>query len=177
MNFTFEQQSIPEVILIKPKVYGDDRGFFIETYKKSLFTEQGITEDFVQANHSKSQKGVLRGLHFQKDPMAQGKLVRVISGSVYDVAVDIRKGSKTYGQYVGVTLSAENKALFWVPPGFAHGFLALEDDTEFEYMVTNEYSPEHEGGIQYNDPALKIEWPMKDEDLILSERDKLWPLL
>lgn len=174
MNFEFIPQSIPDVILIKPKVFGDDRGFFLETFRKDIFSEQGIGPDFVQSNHSKSQKGVLRGLHFQKAPMAQGKLVRVVKGSVYDVAVDIREGSPTYGKHIGVTLSEENKQLFWIPEGFAHGFIALEDNTEFEYMCTNVYSPEHEGGILYNDPKLEIEWPLPQESIILSERDTKW---
>lgn len=176
MPFTFERQKIPEVILVIPRVFGDERGFFMETYKKSDF-ENLIPYDFHQDNHSKSDRGVLRGLHYQLNPFAQGKLVRVIQGSVYDIAVDIRKGSPTYGSYVGVTLTAEEKNMLWIPSGFAHGFLSLEDHTEFLYKTTSEYSPEHERGILYNDPVISIEWPIPASELILSDRDKKMPLM
>jgi dTDP-4-dehydrorhamnose 3,5-epimerase len=174
MPFEFQRMEIPDVILVRPKVFGDDRGFFMETYKASEFKENGIDYDFVQDNHSRSQKGVLRGLHYQLKPMEQGKLVRCVRGRIWDVAVDIRKGSPWYGRWVAVELSEENKLMLWVPPGFAHGFVALEDNTEVIYKVTNEYAPELGRGILWNDPDLGIEWPIKKP--ILSEKDKNQPL-
>jgi dTDP-4-dehydrorhamnose 3,5-epimerase len=173
----FIKTAIPEVILIKPKVFGDDRGFFIETYKKSLFHANGIDVEFIQDNHSKSAKGVLRGLHYQLNPFAQGKLVRCVNGAVFDVAVDIRRGSPTFGKWVGYELSAENKAMLWIPPGFAHGFVTLVDDTEFVYKTTNEYAPSCDRGIKYDDPAIGIEWPQIDGGLLLSAKDQQQPLL
>lgn len=172
----FIKTAIPDVILIKPKVFGDERGFFLESYKKSLFHAHGITEEFIQDNHSKSAKGVLRGLHYQLDPNAQGKLVRCVSGSVFDVAVDIRKGSPTFGKWVGYELSEENKQMLWIPAGFAHGFVTLEDNTEFLYKTTGEYAPECDRGIRFDDPEIGIVWPKLDS-LLLSDKDQKQPCL
>jgi dTDP-4-dehydrorhamnose 3,5-epimerase len=157
---------IPDVLLIEPKVFGDDRGFFFESYNQKAFREAtGLNVSFVQDNHSKSAKNVLRGLHYQIE-QPQGKLVRVTQGEVFDVAVDIRKGSKTYGQWVGLILSAENKKQLWIPPGFAHGFLTLSETAEFLYKTTDYYSPEHERCIVWNDSDLAIEWPLQDLPLV-----------
>ncbi|MCD6319804.1 MAG: dTDP-4-dehydrorhamnose 3,5-epimerase [Candidatus Desulfofervidaceae bacterium] len=175
MPFNFIPLELPGVILIEPKVFSDERGFFMEVYKSKDFATFGITDQFVQDNHSCSAKGVLRGLHYQKHPMAQTKLVRCIKGAIFDVAVDIRKGSPTYGKWVGVTLSADNKKMLYIPVGFAHGFFTLEDETEVIYKVSNFYSPENECGIIWNDPQIGIRWPSLNP--ILSERDKKWPLL
>ena len=162
--------TIPDVKVIEPHVFEDDRGFFFESYNLKDFEKQGIDNTFVQDNHSRSAKNVLRGLHYQiKQP--QGKLVRCVVGEVFDVAVDIRKSSETFGQWVGVNLSAENKRQFWVPEGFAHGFLVLSDYAEFLYKTTDYYAPEHERSIIWNDPDLAIDWPMKGEPN-LSEKDK-----
>lgn len=174
-NFTFEKTAIDGVFVITPKVYGDNRGYFMETYKESDFKEAGISAEFVQDNQSKSRKGVLRGLHFQKT-YPQAKLVRVIKGEVYDVAVDLRRNSATYGKYVGVLLSEENKKQFFVPRGFAHGFLVLSDEAEFVYKCDDLYHPEDEGGLIYNDPSVNIQWPFTDE-VLLSEKDKNFPTL
>ena len=144
----------------------------MESYKKSLFHTKGIRAEFVQDNHSKSNKGVLRGLHYQLNPKAQGKLVRCVSGAVFDVAVDIRKKSHTFGKWVGFELTAENKKMLWIPEGFAHGFLTLQDNTEFLYKTTNEYSADHDRGIAYNDLEIGIQWPEIGVDYILSEKDK-----
>src|SRR3989338_5800135 len=163
MPFTFQRLEIPDVVLITPKAFGDDRGFFMETFKSSEFKQAGMNLEFLQDNHSKSKKGVLRGLHYQLSPDEQGKLVRVTSGSLFDVAVDIRKGSPTYGKWVGATLSAANKQMLWVPPGFAHGVYVLEDDTELIYKVTKEYSAKNDRGILWSDPALNIKWPVKED--------------
>lgn len=161
--------NIPEVKIIEPRVFGDDRGFFLETFQSERYkTEVGIEQDFVQDNHSRSSKGVLRGLHFQKNK-PQGKLVRVVRGEVFDVAVDIRPGSPTYGQWEGVILSEHNKKQFWIPPGFAHGFVVLSDTADFEYKCTDFYDPTDEGSIRWNDPDLGIEWPYLDP--ILSDKD------
>lgn len=173
--------AIPDLVLIEPTVFGDERGFFMETYHKGEFFENGLTMEFVQDNHSKSKKGVLRGLHFQTQH-AQGKLVRVIRGSVWDVAVDLREGSPTFGRWEGVLLSAENKKMFYVPEGFAHGFLTLEDETEFVYKCTDYYHPEYEAGIRYDDPELGITWPLAEygirpETLLLSKKDGKLPTL
>ncbi|HGF6386939.1 TPA: dTDP-4-dehydrorhamnose 3,5-epimerase [Escherichia coli] len=164
---------IDGVVLIEPKVFGDNRGFFFESYNEEIF-KNNVNENvnFCQDNHSKSSKSVLRGLHFQKDPNAQGKLVRCIAGSVFDVAVDIRKNSPTFGQYISVVLSASNKKQLWIPAGFAHGFLTLEDDTEFVYKTTNYYHPESEGCILWNDEQLKIQWP-ELERIKLSSKDEM----
>lgn len=172
----FIKTFIPEVILVKPKVFGDERGFFMESYRKSLFQANGIAPEFIQDNHSKSTKGVLRGLHYQLDPKAQGKLVRCVSGAVFDVAVDIRRGSPTFGKWVGYELSAENKCMLWIPAGFAHGFVTLEDNTEFLYKTTGEYAPECDRGIKYDDPEIGIVWPVLGE-LLLSDKDQCQPLL
>ena len=147
LNFTFQPLNIPDVLLITPKKFGDDRGFFMETYKLSEFQVNGISVSYVQDNHSKSKTGVLRGLHYQLKPFDQGKLVRVVSGSLLDVAVDIRQGSPFYGQHIAHVISAQNHEMLWIPSGFAHGTLILEDDTELLYKVTNEYSPSHDRGI------------------------------
>lgn len=153
--------AIPEVLLIEPKVFGDDRGFFFESFNARAFAQAtGFAADFVQDNHSKSARSVLRGLHYQVAPKAQGKLVRVVQGEVFDVAVDLRKNSKTFGQWVGELLSAENKRQLWIPPGFAHGFLTLSDTAEFLYKTTDYYSPEHERCICWDDPEIGIVWPL-----------------
>lgn len=164
--------AIPDLILFKPKVFGDERGFFLETFRESWFRERNINATFVQDNHSSSCKGVLRGLHYQiNNP--QGKLVRVTAGEVYDVAVDLRKSSPTFGKSVGVYLSAENKNIFWIPPGFAHGFLVLSERAEFNYKCTEYYAPEHERALLWNDPALEINWPLSDIALpTLSAKDQ-----
>ena len=152
---------IPGLLVIEPRVFGDERGFFFESFNEKAFAEAtGVVPNFVQDNHSKSVKGVLRGLHYQLPPRAQGKLVRVVQGEVFDVAVDIRQGSPTYGQWVGEVLSAENKKQLWIPPGFAHGFLTLSDTAEFLYKTTDYWSPEHERAIIWNDATLKIDWPL-----------------
>lgn len=164
---------IEGLLIIDPKVFADDRGYFFESYNKQIFEESGIYEDFVQDNQSLSQQGVLRGLHFQKPPHAQAKLVSVIQGSVLDVAVDIRKGSPTYGQYYALILSSENKKMFFIPSGFAHGFLTLEDDTIFSYKCSSQYAKESEGSLKWDDPDLAIEWGIKNP--ILSEKDKFAP--
>ena len=165
------QTEIPDVKIVQPKVYGDERGFFLETFEQKRYQEMlGINLNFVQDNHYRSQKGVLRGLHFQtKNP--QGKLVRVVRGKVFDVAVDIRKDSKTYGKWVGVILSEDNKTQLWIPPGLAHGFLVLSDIADFEYKCTNYYDPTSEGCLLWNDPTVNIEWTISNP--ILSEKDKL----
>lgn len=163
---------IPDVWLIEPRVFGDERGFFFESFNGQAFNAAtGNTLPFVQDNHSKSTKGVLRGLHYQLPPRAQGKLVRVIQGEVFDVAVDIRKGSPTYGQWIAETLSADNKKQLWIPPGFAHGFLTLSDTAEFLYKTTDTWSPEHERAIIWNDPALNINWPLNGVTPTLAPKD------
>ncbi len=177
MPFNFESTPIEGLLIIKPQVFGDERGFFQETFHKEDFAKAGIVGDFVQDNHSRSKKGILRGIHFQREPMAQAKLVRVTNGSVWDVAVDLRKGSATFGQWFGIELSAENKTMFYIPAGFGHGFLTLEDDTDFLYKCTNLYSPEHDGGVRWNDPEIGIEWPTLDCDFILSGKDQVQPFL
>lgn len=164
---------IPEVILFEPKVFGDERGFFYESFNQQTFNQlTGLNVQFVQDNHSKSQKGVLRGLHYQLPPKAQGKLVRVVQGEVFDVAVDIRKNSPTFGQWVSAILSAENKQQLWIPEGFAHGFLTLSETAEFLYKTTDYYAPEMERCIVWDDTLIAVTWPMLDA-LILSEKDKV----
>lgn len=165
--------SIPDLFIVEPKVFGDHRGYFFESYNEDAFREGGIHATFVQDNESFSSAGVVRGLHFQAPPKAQGKLVRVQRGKVLDVAVDIRKGSPTYGQHVAVELSGENKRMLWIPPGFAHGFATLEDHTVFLYKCTNNYSPEHEGSILWNDIDLGIDWGVKEAKL--SAKDAVGP--
>lgn len=168
------QTKIPDVWVIEPRVFGDERGFFFESFNEKAFNEAtGNTLPFVQDNHSKSTKGVLRGLHYQLPPRAQGKLVRVVQGEVFDVAVDIRKDSLTYGQWVGEILSADNKKQLWIPPGFAHGFLTLSDTAEFLYKTTDTWSPEHERAILWNDPTLNIDWRLNGIEPRVSEKDKI----
>ena len=169
MNFI--KTEIEGVWIIEPKVFGDERGYFTETYKQALFNEHTGRVDFIQDNESCSSRGVLRGLHYQIGDAAQAKLVRVIRGKVLDVAVDIRKSSPTFGKYVAVELSGENKRQFFVPRGFAHGFLVLEDDTVFCYKVDNLYAPQHERSILYNDPAIGIDWGINEKEIILSAKD------
>lgn len=156
----YRPTSIPDVILCVPKVFGDDRGFFLETFRASEFEEQCAPVKFVQDNHSKSTRGILRGLHYQ-NPQPQGKLVRVTEGEVFDVAVDMRKGSPTFGKWVGEFLSAENKHMLWVPPGFAHGFYVTSDTAEFVYKCTDYYAPENEHSLLWNDPDVGIDWPLE----------------
>lgn len=170
-NFQFIGTGIEGLTVIEPAVFGDNRGYFMETYHYGQFKEAGLTMVFVQDNQSKSRRGVLRGLHFQKEN-PQGKLVRTVRGEVFDVAVDLRKGSATYGKWYGVVLSAENKRQFYVPEGFAHGFLVLSEEAEFVYKCTRFYDPADEGGLLWNDPAIGIEWPIPEGmELILSEKD------
>ena len=170
MAFKFEKTKLPGVVIIEPQVFGDARGYFMETYKKNLFAEAGVDREFVQDNESSSTKGVLRGLHFQKNH-TQGKLVRVTHGEVFDVAVDVRPGSPTRGQWVGVTLSSEKKNMFYIPEGFAHGFLVLSDTAEFVYKCTDVYDPSSEGGIPWNDPDINVEWPKLDCEYKTSPKD------
>ena len=168
---------IPDVKIIEPAVFGDERGFFFESFNHAKFEAAiGRTINFVQDNHSKSVKGVLRGLHYQRPPNPQGKLVRCVVGEVFDVAVDVRVGSPTYGQWVGVRLSAENKRQLWIPEGFAHGFYTLSDEAEFLYKTTNYYAPESYTSVLWSDPAIGVEWPLVGEP-ILSEKDKIAKLL
>ncbi|KXG76281.1 dTDP-4-dehydrorhamnose 3,5-epimerase [Thermotalea metallivorans] len=173
-KFNFIKTNIEGLYIIEPTVFGDNRGYFMETYNAKDFQEEGLNMVFVQDNQSKSKKGVLRGLHFQyKYP--QGKLVRVTKGEVFDVAVDLRKNSKTFGKWYGVILSEENKRQFYIPEGFAHGFLVLSEEAEFTYKCTDYYHPEDEGGIIWNDPDIGIEWPLEGiENVLLSEKDRNW---
>lgn len=164
-------------LLIEPKVFGDERGFFYESYRQDLFKQHGIEESFVQDNHVKSTGNVLRGLHYQIEPCAQAKLLRVIKGSIYDVAVDIRKGSPTFGKYVAVTLDSVEKKMFYIPKGFAHGYCSLGEESEVLYKVSSSYSPEHERGILWSDPSVGVQWPEVSGDYILSDKDKVYPLL
>lgn len=160
--------AIPEVLLLEPKVFGDERGYFYESWNRRTFAELGIAADFVQDNHSKSQKNVLRGLHYQIEH-AQGKLIRVTAGSVYDVAVDLRRSSPSFGRWVGFTLSAEDKRMAWIPPGFAHGFCVTSDSAEFLYKTTDYWSPQHERTLLWNDPQLAIPWPLTGEPLLAAK--------
>jgi len=173
--FKFTTTDIEGLIIIQPDVFGDSRGSFRESYKKSVFVEAGICEEFTQDNHSVSSRGVLRGIHFQRSPMAQGKLVRVTRGSVWDVAVDLREDSPTFKQWYGIELNEENGTMLYVPPGFGHGFVTLKDDTHFLYKCTEEYSPEHDSGIKWDDPEIGIKWPMTDVEV--SAKDAVLPLL
>ena len=174
MPFEFVELGIKDVYKIKPKAFGDGRGYFVETYKSSDFQSAGINVDLKQDNQSFSVRGTLRGLHFQKSPYAQGKLVRVVKGRIFDVGVDLRQNSKTYGQYVSAILSGENMEMLWIPEGFAHGFQALEDSIVL-YKTTSEYHKERESGVIWNDPDIKVQWPEKPTEL--SEKDKSWPRL
>jgi dTDP-4-dehydrorhamnose 3,5-epimerase len=170
----FERLAIPEVILLKPKVFGDERGFFMESWNQEAFDRiVGEPVKFVQDNHSRSTKGVLRGLHYQLPPMAQGKLVRVTQGEVFDVAVDIRRSSPTFGKWVGATLSGENHHQLWIPPGFAHGFLTLSDTADFLYKTTAFYSKELERGIRWDDPDIAVDWSFPELVYSLSEKDRV----
>ncbi len=174
--FKFKKTTIEGVYIIEPEVFGDNRGYFMETYNKDDFAKAGLNYDFVQDNQSKSKKGVLRGLHFQiKHP--QAKLARVIKGEVFDVAVDLREGSPTYGKWVGALLSSENKRQLLIPKGFAHGFLVISDEAEFIYKCDDFYHPEDEGGIIYNDSTINIKWPKIDTPILLSDKDKKYPTL
>lgn len=166
------ETSVPDLLIIEPRVFGDDRGFFLESWNRKIFKDIGLDLDFVQDNHSRSARGVLRGLHFQ-NPNPQGKLVRVVSGRAWDVAVDLRRSSPSFGQWAGVELSAENKRLFWVPPGFAHGFVSLEDGTDFLYKCTDFYQPADEHSLMWNDPEVGIEWPLEGIDPQLSAKDQV----
>lgn len=173
-----ERLDIPDVMLLTPKRFGDERGFFSEVYNRRTLAEAGIAAEFVQDNHSMSaERGVLRGLHFQIPPRAQGKLVRVVRGAIFDVAVDIRRGSPTYGRFVSAILSTENWTQIWVPPGFAHGFCTLEPMTEVVYKVTDLYAPECDRGIAWDDPDIAIPWPVEPGAAILSEKDRKHPRL
>lgn len=175
MPFSFKRLFIPDLILIEPKIFKDIRGFFMESYKYSDFKNFGILDEFQQDNLSRSYKGVIRGLHFQKEPRSQGKLIQCLKGSIFDVAVDIRIGSPTFGRWASVELSDENRLMFYIPPGFAHGFAVISDYADVLYRCTREYSPQDERGIIWNDPDIKIEWPLKDP--ILSEKDSRLPIL
>jgi len=177
MPFNFKETTLPGVQIVQPRCFGDDRGFFMETYKKSDFVTAGIGENFQQDNHSFSSKGVLRGIHFQSAPYAQGKLVRVVKGAVWDVAVDLIKGSPTYGQSFGLELNEENNTMLYIPPGFGHGFVTLVDNTHFLYKCTAEYAPESDGGVIWNDPDLKIAWPIEGIEPLVSDKDKILPFL
>ncbi|KKP78273.1 MAG: dTDP-4-dehydrorhamnose 3,5-epimerase [Candidatus Moranbacteria bacterium RIFOXYA12_FULL_35_19] len=172
----FIKTTLKDAYIIKPQVFGDHRGFFLESYSKKKFEEAGIKNEFVQDNHSRSEKkGTLRGMHFQAPPYAQAKLIRVVSGKILDVIIDLRRGSETFGKWETFELSAENFQMLFVPKGFAHGLMTLEDNTEVLYKADNFYEPNSEGGIAWNDPDLKINWPL--ENPILSERDTKWPTL
>ena len=175
MPFFFEQREIPEVILVTPQQFGDKRGFFMETYHYEQFAANGIDVQFVQDNHSRSAYGVLRGLHYQMNPVAQGKLLRVVQGEVFDVAVDIRVNSPTYGKWIGEILSAENGRMLYVPPGFAHGFCVLSESADLLYKTSATYSPDHERGIAWDDPAIHVDWPIQNPTL--SNRDTNNPTL
>ena len=165
--------AIPEVVLIEPKVFGDARGFFLESFNQAAFNEAtGTQHEFVQDNHSRSSKGVLRGLHYQLPPHAQGKLVRVVRGAVWDVAVDIRRSSPTFGQWVAETLTEDNHKQLWIPPGFAHGFVVLSDSADFLYKTTNYYAPQSDRGILWDDADIGIQWPNLGMDFLLSEKDQ-----
>ena len=173
--FTFTRMDIPDVILVEPRAFGDDRGFFMETYRGSEFENGGITAKFVQDNYSHSSKGVLRGLHYQMDPNAQGKLVFVVRGEIFDVAVDIRQKSPTFGKWVAAVLSEENHRLLFVPEGFAHGFLVTSAEADVVYKVTSEYAPDKDRGIMWDDPVLGVDWPSRSPSL--SAKDKQHPYL
>jgi dTDP-4-dehydrorhamnose 3,5-epimerase len=176
MPFEFERLAIPDVVLVKARALGDARGFFLESYRRSEFERAGIRGEFVQDNHVRTaQRGVLRGLHFQRDPHAQAKLIRCVRGAVFDVAVDLRRGSPTFGRHVATELSEDGRAMIYVPRGFAHGYLTLTEGSEVLYKVDAEYAPAAEGGVLWSDPDLAIAWPLKDP--ALNERDRGWPRL
>jgi dTDP-4-dehydrorhamnose 3,5-epimerase len=173
MAFNFRSTTLPGVVLIEPKVYGDDRGFFLEAYKQSDFAAAGLDVRFVQENHSRSSYGVLRGLHYQRAPRAQGKLLRVVAGEIFDVCVDIRGGSPAFGKWFGVLISAANHRSIYIPPGCAHGFCVVSPEAEVIYNTTTEYAPKYEHGIRWDDPSLDIAWPVSNP--LLSDRDRTWP--
>jgi dTDP-4-dehydrorhamnose 3,5-epimerase len=173
MSFEFIRKEIGDIILIKPKVFKDERGYFFETYRESDYKDFGIQEKFIQFNHSHSIEGVLRGLHYQLPPSSQGKLIRCVRGQIFDVSVDIRKGSETFGKWVSLILSEQNRYICYIPPGFAHGYFTMSDKADVLYSVTAVYSPESERGIVWNDPTLNISWP--DKHVIVSERDRCHP--
>jgi dTDP-4-dehydrorhamnose 3,5-epimerase len=175
MPFKFTKLEISGLVLIEPRLFPDERGFFLESYKESEFIQGGVPDRFVQDNHSLSKKNVLRGLHFQRQPHAQGKLVRVIRGNVWDVMVDLRKDSPTYKRWVGIELSDQNNRMIFIPPGFAHGFVALSDDAHLLYKCTEEYDPVLDGGIRWNDPDIGVRWPVQEP--IVSDKDKSLPFL
>ena len=175
MPFTFERTVIDDLIIVKPRIFPDGRGFFMETYKESDFISNGISRPFIQDNHSMSSSGVLRGLHFQKGIHAQGKLVRVIAGKVWDVAVDLRPDSIMFKKWFGIELTPQNGTMLYIPPGFAHGFVTLEDNTEFFYKCTAEYNAENDGGIRWDDPEIAIDWPLSD--VSVSQKDEKLPFL
>lgn len=175
MPSTFKRLEIDGLILVEPRSFHDERGFFLESFKESEFAAAGITKRFVQDNHSLSVKNVIRGLHYQKEPRAQGKLVRVIKGRVWDVAVDIRPGSTSYGKWLGVELSEENHLMLYIPPGFAHGFASLSNEVHLLYKCTQEYDPALDAGIRWDDPDLAIQWPVGNP--LLSPKDRILPLL
>jgi len=177
MPFTFTKAPIEGLVIIEPRAFPDERGYFMESYKQSDFEKAGILGPFVQDNHSRSRRGVLRGLHFQRPPYAQGKLVRVSRGRAWDVAVDLRKGSPTFGKYFALELSESNRLMFWIPAGFAHGFLALEDDTELQYKCTAEYNAASDGGLRWNDPDIAIAWPDIGIPPLVSAKDAALPTL
>ncbi len=178
MPFDFKKTSLKGLFLIQPRVYTDTRGFFMESYKKSDFEKAGIAEEFVQDNHSFSSKGVLRGIYFQSEPHAQGKLVRVIKGAVWDVSVDLIPGSSTFGKWYGIELTEKNSTMLYIPPGFGHAFLTLEDNTHFLYKCTAEYNPESDGGVRWNDPDLAIDWPLTEGSKpVVSDKDTVLPFL
>ena len=174
MPFIFKKLEIPDVLLIEPKIFSDSRGFFAEIYKYPDFSQFGITKHIVQVNYSKSEKNVIRGLHYQKKPMAQGKIVRVLSGEIFDIAVDLRQGSPFYRKWLGVSLSSSEMKMLYIPEGFAHGFSVLSETAEIEYLCTNVYSSENERGIIYNDPELNISWRI--ENPALSQKDACFPV-
>jgi len=173
--FSFRNLELPGVVLIEPQVFSDDRGFFMETFKGSNFAANGIPERFAQENHSSSRRGVLRGLHIQRPPKAQGKLVRVVAGEIFDVVVDVLQGSTTYGTWVAQVLSSDNKGMLYIPPWCLHGFVVTSDTAEVVYLATEEYAPDYEGGVVWDDPDLAIRWPI--EEPVLSEKDRALPRL
>ena len=175
MPSTFKRLEIDGLVLVEPRSFHDERGFFLESFKESEFAAAGINERFVQDNHSLSVENVIRGLHYQREPRAQGKLVRVIKGGVWDVAVDIRPGSASYGKWLGVELSEENHLMLYIPPGFAHGFASLSDEVHLLYKCTREYDPALDAGIRWDDPDLAVKWPVKNP--LLSPKDRILPLL
>ncbi len=176
MPFEFKDTYLKGLVIIQPRIFADERGFFLETYKKSEFAAAGISGDFNQDNHSFSSKGVIRGIHFQTEPHAQGKLVRVITGAVWDVAVDLRQESSSYGKWFGIELNEENRTMMYIPPGFGHGFLTLKDNTHFLYKCSAEYEPVSDGGVRWDDPELAIDWPLEPgQNPLVSEKDEKLP--